>query len=110
LFAHGKKRVEYGNCNRGYLLVRQSYEVDFDACRAGYSMPAGEYLEDRMKKLALAAAFATVGSGAMAMSHAKGEVMMEPVVVVEEAQQTSTSAGILIPLLVLVVLAAATNN
>jgi hypothetical protein len=68
---------------------------------------SGEYLEDNMKKLALAAVFAGAASTAMAGSYAKGEVEMEPVVVVEEAQQSSSAAGILIPLAVVAIIAAA---
>ncbi len=67
----------------------------------------GEYLEDNMKKLALAAVFAGAASTAMAGSYAKDDVMMEPVVVVEEAAQSSSSAALLIPLLLIAIIAAA---
>ncbi len=63
-----------------------------------------------MKKLALAVAFASMGTAALAGAHAKGEVVMEPVVVVEEAAQTSSAAGILIPLMLLAVLAVASQD
>jgi hypothetical protein len=68
------------------------------------------HLEDSMKKIVLAAAFAGAATSAMAGSHAKGDVVMEPVVVVEEAEQTSTAAAILIPLLLVAVVAAAAHN
>ncbi|MGJ8546104.1 MAG: hypothetical protein ACSHWZ_11745 [Sulfitobacter sp.] len=55
-----------------------------------------------MKKLALAAAFATAGTAAFAGN--LSEPVIEAPVVVEES---SSSAGIAIPLLLLVVVAAA---
>ncbi len=76
------------------------------ACRALSAAP-GEHLEDIMKKLALAVAFAGAASTAMAGSYAKDDVVMEPVVVVEEAAQSSSSAGLLIPLLLIAIVAAA---
>lgn len=65
-----------------------------------------------MKKLALAAAFASMGSLAFAAGHGKDDVVMEtePMVVVEEAQAGSSAAGILIPLALLTVLAVAMND
>lgn len=70
---------------------------------------AGEYLEDIMKKLALAAAFGVAATSAMAGSYAKDDVVMEvePVVVVEETQASSSSAALLIPLLLIAIVAAA---
>jgi len=67
----------------------------------------GEFLEDNMKKLALAAVFAGAASTAFAGSYAKDEVVMEPVVVVEDTKEASSSAAILIPLLLLAIVAAA---
>ena len=69
----------------------------------------GDYLEDNMKKLVLAAVLAGTASTAMAGSYAKDDVVMEPVVVVEETQQSSSSAGIVIPLLLIAVIAAAAS-
>ena len=68
---------------------------------------AGNYLEDKMKKLALAVALTAAGTSAMAGSYAKDDVVMEPVVVVEETAQASSSAGILVPLILLALVAAA---
>ena len=77
------------------------------ACRAAEIHAAGEYLEDNMKKLALAAVFAGAASTAFAGAHGKDEVIMEPVVVVEEAAASSSSAALLIPLLLIAIVAAA---
>ncbi|GGA99951.1 hypothetical protein GCM10011324_07720 [Allosediminivita pacifica] len=83
------------------------------ACRKVYNGPRrANCLEDTMKKLALAAAFAGAATTAMAGSYeapAKDYVVMEPEVVVEETQQSSSSAGILIPLVLIAVVAAAAS-
>lgn len=71
---------------------------------------AGNYLEDKMKKLALAVALTAAGTSAMAGSYAKDDVVMEPVVVVEEAAASSSSAGLIIPLVVIALLAAAASD
>ena len=90
------------------MLLRESYEVSLGCLSCGQLCPApGEYLEDIMKKLALAAVLTGAASTAMAGSYAKDDVVMEPVVVVEETQQSSSSAGLLIPLLLIAIVAAA---
>lgn len=82
------------------------------ACRKNFLSEdrQANYLENTMKKLALAAALTFGATAAMAGSYAKDEVVMEPVVVVEETAQSSSSAGILIPLALLVLLAAAASS
>ena len=68
------------------------------ACRWPYGFEtAGEYLEDTMKKLVLAAALTAAASTAYAGSYA--DPIIEAPVIVEET--ASSSAGIIIPLLVL---------
>lgn len=59
-----------------------------------------------MKKLALAAALATVATSSFAGGMA--EPVMEPAVV--EAKTSSSAGGIIVPLLLLLVIAAAASN
>lgn len=88
-------------CNCFCLLVRQSYEVSLGARRAMCAL--GEYLEDTMKKLVLAAALTAAASTAFAGNMA--EPVIEAPVIVEEAS-SSSAGGVLVPLIILAVIAA----
>ena len=63
-------------------------------------------MENKMKKLALAAAVSIYASTAFAGGMA--EPVMEPAVMVEEA--SSSSGNVVVPLLVLILIAAAASN
>lgn len=71
---------------------------------ANFNFGPGEFLEDTMKKLVLAAALTAAASTAFAGNVA--EPRMEPEVIVEAAA-SSSSAGILVPLVMLAIIAAA---
>lgn len=72
-----------------------------------YICATGEYLEDNMKKLVLAAAFAAAATNAFAGNMA--EPVIEAPVIVEETA-SSSAGGIAIPLLLLAVLAVAASD
>ena len=64
----------------------------------------------KMKKFALAAAFAGAASTAFAGNMAEPVMEMEPMIVMEETAGSSSSAGLVIPLILLALVAAAMNN
>lgn len=68
----------------------------------------GEYLEDTMKKLVLAAALTAAATTASAGT--MEEPVMEAPVVVEETAATSSAAGVWVPLLLLAVVAAVASQ
>lgn len=78
-----------------------------DVVRYGH-VTSGEYLEDTMKKLALAAALTAAASTAYAGSMA--DPVIEAPVVMEETTAGSSANGILVPLLLLAVVAAVVAN
>ena len=61
----------------------------------------------KMKKFALAAAFAGVSTTAFAGNMAEPVIEMAPVVVMEETASSSSSAGLIIPLILIALIAAA---
>jgi hypothetical protein len=67
-------------------------------------MTAGQYLEDTMKKLVLAAALTAAASTASAGT--MEEPIMEAPVVVEETNASSSAAGVWVPLVLLAIVAA----
>ena len=62
---------------------------------------------NKMKKFALAAAFAGAASTAFAGNVSEPIMEMAPVVVMEETAGSSSSAGLIIPLILVVLIAAA---
>ena len=62
---------------------------------------------NKMKKFALAAAFAGAASTAFAGNVSEPIMEMAPVVVMEETAVSSSSAGLIIPLILVVLIAAA---
>ena len=62
---------------------------------------------NKMKKFALAAAFAGAASTAFAGNVSEPIMEMAPVVIMEETAVSSSSAGLIIPLILVVLIAAA---
>lgn len=64
----------------------------------------------KMKKFALAAAFAGAASTAFAGNMAEPVMEMEPVMVMEETAASSSSAGLIIPLILVALIAVAMSE
>jgi|SRR6056297_2140586 len=89
-------------CNPHRLLIRKFHEVSLGCLPYFYMV--GQYLEDTMKKLVLAAAL--TGAATFASAGTMEEPMMEAPVVVEETTASSSAAGVWVPLVLLAIVAA----
>src|SRR6056297_3480916 len=89
-------------CNLTRLLIRKFHEVSLGCLPCFYAV--GQYLEDTMKKLVLAAAL--TGAATFASAGNMEEPMMEAPVVVEETTASSSAAGVWVPLVLLAIVAA----